>query len=285
VILYPERGVRAEWALLRSLRARRYDAVVDFLSTARSARAVAASGARLRVGVRGRGPRNLLYSKLLPKENSLPLYAAERMVRMLAPLGVDVAGDDLALDLAIGARERAWAAEALAGLGVREDVAPLVVLSAVSRDPCKQWGAERWAAVADALAAAGARVLLTYGPGEADQAECVARAMRYPPLLAPAVARVVELGALYERASLWLGNDGGAMHVAVAAGVPTLAVIRHGRGALWTAPVPAGRHQYVEGAAGDGECRGGIDAIAPDVVIARALRLLGRAADAPVPHG
>ena len=133
VIVYPqEGGVRAEWALLGALRARRYDAVVDFLSTARSARAVWASRARLRIGVHGRGPRNALYTELLPKERALAVYAAERMVRMLAPLGVDVAGDDLSLDLAIAAPERAWAAQVLEGLGARDDRTPLVVISAVS---------------------------------------------------------------------------------------------------------------------------------------------------------
>ena len=93
---------------------------------------------------------------------------------------------------------------------------------------------------------------------------------------------MLQLGALYERAALWLGNDGGAKHVAVAVGTPTLAVIRHGRGALWTAPVPEGRHRFVEGARDGDARRGGIDAVVPDAVAAIALQLLGTAVAARV---
>jgi ADP-heptose:LPS heptosyltransferase len=275
VLVYPAGGARAEWALLRELRARRYDAVVDFLSTARSARAVWASGAPLRVGVRGRGPRNALYTHLTPNERVLRVYAAERMVRMLAPLSVETASSDLALELAIGDAERAWAAEWLEGAAVFDGDAPLVAVSGVSRDARKQWGADRWAAVADALVEAGARVLLTYGPGEAEQAERIAHAMQCAALLGPARTSVRQLGALYERVALWVGNDGGARHVAVAAGAPTLAVMRHGIGALWTEPTPELRHRSIEGAPGDDSGRGGIDAITPDAVAVAALELLG----------
>lgn len=41
---------------------------------------------------------------------------------------------------------------------------------------------------------------------------------------------VRELAALYQRCSLWIGNDGGPKHVAVAAGTPTLTVFRKGTG-------------------------------------------------------
>lgn len=252
-------GVRGEVALCTEIRRRRFDAVVDFHCTPRSARLVWASRSRWRIGVPGRGPRNRLYTQLLPAGRDPHLYAAARFLQMLQPLGV-TSGTDLSLELAPGEPERRWAAEGWERLGLARG-GPVVALSAVARDPCKQWGLERWAAAADALVDSGARVLLTHGPGEDEQVERVVAQMRRPAVRELRPASMRQLAALYERSDLWIGNDGGPKHVAVAAGTPTVAVVRAGRAASWTDPTPAGRHRFAEGEAGAADCRGGIDAI------------------------
>jgi ADP-heptose:LPS heptosyltransferase len=43
-----------------------------------------------------------------------------------------------------------------------------------------------------------------------------------------------ELGALYERCHLWIGNDGGPKHVATAVGCPTVVIIKPGDERFWT---------------------------------------------------
>jgi ADP-heptose:LPS heptosyltransferase len=45
---------------------------------------------------------------------------------------------------------------------------------------------------------------------------------------------VRQLAALYEQCSLWLGNDGGPKHIAVAAGTRTVTVNRRQHGAVWS---------------------------------------------------
>lgn len=92
----------------------------------------------------------------------------------------------------------------------------------------KQWPAERFAAVAAALTAPGAplagRPVVVFGAASE-------RAMAQPLLDAALPGGVVDLvgrtellsaGAALERAALFLGNDSGLMHMAAAAGVPTL---------------------------------------------------------------
>ncbi len=92
----------------------------------------------------------------------------------------------------------------------------------------KQWPAERFAAVAAALTAAGAplagRPVVVFGAASE-------RAMAEPLLCAALPGGVVDLvgrtellvaSAALERAALFLGNDSGLMHMAAAAGVPTL---------------------------------------------------------------
>jgi heptosyltransferase III len=274
------RGGRAELGLWRELRRRRYDASVDFHSVPRTARLTLAAGAPRRLGVRGRGPRNLAYTHLVPKEGP-ELYVAAQKLGVLAPLGVERGGRDLSLEIAIGPGERERAARLWSEQGLEGE--RVVALSAVALQRFKQWGAERWARVGDGLAEAGARVLLTGGPGEEAQVRAVADAMRRPAVHGYGRTTLRELAALYARCALWVGNDGGPKHVAVAAGTPTLTVIRAGLGRGWT-DVKRG-HRYVEGpltpacAHGHGECAaaGCLAAVSPEAVVDRALAMLASA--------
>jgi ADP-heptose:LPS heptosyltransferase len=261
-------GVRGEVGILREVRQRGYDAVVDFHSTPRSARLAWASRAPVRVAVRGRGPRNRLYTHLGPSGHGRTTYMPLRFLELLEPLGVPRATHpDLSLDATIGEEDRAWAAREWVRLGLPEE-GPVVALSAVARDPRKQWGVARWAAVADAIAEAGIPILLTHGPGEEEQERAVAEAMRHAPVRGHAPTTVRQLAALFARCALWLGNDGGPKHLAVAAGVPTVSVIRSGEATVWTDPSPGSPHRFVEGPVPTPDHRGGIDAVTAEQVLA-----------------
>ncbi len=104
---------------------------------------------------------------------------------------------------------------------------PVLVLGATANWTGKVWPAERFAALAAALTApgavlGGARVAVVGGPAEREMAA---------PLLAGLGASAIDLvgtqplavvAAAIARASLYVGNDSGLMHVAAASGVPTL---------------------------------------------------------------
>lgn len=281
VLAWPA-GPRARWTLLLELRRRGYDAVLDFQSHPRTFWIGRATGAPQRIGIRKRGPRNLAYTHLV-RRLAADVYQARQKLTLLAPLGLPVAPGtaDLRLEIAIGIAERARAEEILAAHGLLADP-PVVAVSAVSKLPIKQWGAERWAVVADALADAGAKVLLTSGPGERVQAEAVARLMRNPAVWDYGPTTIPELAALYERCLLWVGNDGGARHVAVAAGIPTLCVIQRGLGSAWTDTSRGSLHRYLEGAEPPPGGGSGITALAPAEVAAAVLDAFAIAARAGV---
>lgn len=103
---------------------------------------------------------------------------------------------------------------------------PLLALGPTANWPGKVWPAGRFAELAGALVRpggplAGARVAVLGGPGEAPIArpiiDGIAGALdlvgRTPILVA---------GAVLARASLFVGNDSGLMHMAAAAGAPTV---------------------------------------------------------------
>jgi heptosyltransferase I len=86
----------------------------------------------------------------------------------------------------------------------------------------KRWPAQRYGAVARALACRGLRSIVNYGPGEdhlaheAEQAsEGAAKAFAFS---------LTELIALTRRAKLFIGGDTGPLHLAAALQVPTVAI-------------------------------------------------------------
>jgi ADP-heptose:LPS heptosyltransferase len=124
---------------------------------------------------------------------------------------------------------RLWLEEAehdAAAALVGED--PFLALGPTANWPGKVWPAERFVAVARALVGAGgplagARIVVLGGAGE----EAVARpVLDGLPGALDLVGRTPLLvaGAVLARAALFVGNDSGLMHMAAAAGAPTVGV-------------------------------------------------------------
>jgi ADP-heptose:LPS heptosyltransferase len=114
-----------------------------------------------------------------------------------------------------------WAQDWLQTQGVGADDV-LVAIHPGTGGPAKLWFADRWASVADALHAQGARVLLTGGPGEETLVAEVASHLRARPLALVGQTTIGQLAALFRRTALVLGVDSGPLHLAAAQGCPTL---------------------------------------------------------------
>lgn len=114
-------------------------------------------------------------------------------------------------------------AESLAGTGTR-----ILALGPTANWRGKEWPIERFAALAEWLTAKGgllpgARVAVLGGPGE-EKAAAPLIASLAPERRLDLVGRLDLLTAfaLLKRCALFIGNDSGLMHIAAAAGVPTL---------------------------------------------------------------
>lgn len=132
-------------------------------------------------------------------------------------------GLDQPIDPRVWLDERARA-DAAAVIG--DDPAPILAVAPVAAIPSKTWPAPRWAELVErALASprfSGWRVMAVGGPGD--------RAAAAPVLAAAGAAGIDAVGRLdilasaaaLSRAALFVGNDSGTMHLAAAAGTPTL---------------------------------------------------------------
>ena len=211
----------ADWALVQRLRAGRFEVCVDLFSGPRSAWLARLSGAPVRYGqsVRGRG-RDWLYTHPIPVEE-VGRHLVLQKLDIVRPV-VGEAPRDVSLELSVDAGERAWAERVLAERGVTSD-RPLVGLFPGGGWGHKCWPAERFAALGDRLADA-AQVLVVGGVRDREACRAVAREMRRPPVLFDGLTSLRQTMALIARTDVFISNDTGPMHVAVALGRPTIAL-------------------------------------------------------------
>jgi lipopolysaccharide export system permease protein len=105
---------------------------------------------------------------------------------------------------------------------------PVLALSPAAAAPFKEWPAERFAEAAAAMTGpgaplAGAVIALFGGPGDEAVTGQVASALPNAQVLDLAGRLdLVEAAACLSKARLFIGNDSGLMHLAAAAGTPTL---------------------------------------------------------------
>jgi ADP-heptose:LPS heptosyltransferase len=100
---------------------------------------------------------------------------------------------------------------------------PIVALAPTANWAPKVWPADRFADVFRTVAPAGAVPVVLGGPGSAEQA-MAAPLLRALPGAVDLVGKLSlpQVAACLERAALFVGNDSGLMHLAAAAGAPTI---------------------------------------------------------------
>lgn len=128
-------------------------------------------------------------------------------------------------------------------LVVPETRKPIVVLHPGASDSRRHWPAARFAAVGDALAAAGAQVVVNGVPAEREVMDAVAAQMKYPcQSLATRGLSLNGLLGLLSRARLLVSNDSGPLHMAAAVGTPTVSIFWCGN-MMTAAPMSSRLHE------------------------------------------
>lgn len=210
-------------SFFRMLRNERYDVAFDCshmhefsLSSGAAARLTAAT---VRVGY-ARGDADLYLTRLveLAPEGTHEMEIHLRLLRAIAPGAALEPAAALAPRWTISSEEARRAAQRWEEWGITEGRAVGVFLG--GRGP-KRWPAERFAAIARAAVAAGHPVVFFGGPAERDALAALPK-VEGSTIAAPLPLR--EFAATMRGCRAVVTADTGPMHVAVAVGVPTVAI-------------------------------------------------------------
>lgn len=219
---------------LLELRKKSFDTVFDFFGNPRSAWACFFSGARHRIGydLKGRG---ILYN-LKIKTDQNPTYAAQSRLDALEILGIK--SQDVGLDFFLSKDSKEFANRFFEEKNTKpKDF--VISVSPTSRRHFNRWFLDRYAELGDWLIEEyNAKIILVWGPGEKAVVEKLSSLMRKEPIISTSTPTLQELGAILKRCDLHVGNDNGTKHIAVAVGLPTLAIFGPPSEVSWTFPDP-----------------------------------------------
>jgi ADP-heptose:LPS heptosyltransferase len=210
---------RAVLDFLRYTQARRFDLALQLHDSGELGNPlVALMGARRTAGYFREGQYRPDSTGFLPWRDDEP--DVERGVRLLAALGVASTGLDLEAPV-LPADLRELVALADEGELPRDSY---VCVHPGAQLQSRRWYPERFAIVADALAARGFRVVVTGTSGEAALARRVVERMRAPAVDLAGRTTLGGLMALIDGARLVVTNDTGVRHIAAARDTPCVAV-------------------------------------------------------------
>jgi heptosyltransferase I len=207
--------------LLSKLRAPRFDAVIDLQGLLRSACLSRLTGSQRRIGyANGREFSTRFYTELhdIPTRS---MHAVDGYLRLCERLGLPRGAEvTFPIPLKDVHRHRVDALISdFAGAG------PFISICPTAKWKTKCWPEESFAALADLLSQhLKARVIFLGAPSETDIVSRIGRLMRHAHLNLCGRLGILEVAALLERSTLYVGNDSGLMHLASATRTKTVAI-------------------------------------------------------------
>ncbi|MDZ7363732.1 MAG: glycosyltransferase family 9 protein [candidate division KSB1 bacterium] len=218
ILILDRQQARAGWKLIRQVRARRYDLVLDLFGNPRSALLTRLSGAPQRVGFRFRVRRHAYNIQVEPRSDRV--HEVEFNLDALRAMEIPVV--TRRLFVAIDAESENFAARFWRENDLENRL--VIGVNASGGWYTKRWPLEAFAQLGGRLQRElNAAVLLLWGPGEHDDVKTITRLMPQPPLLAPP-ANLKQLAALLARLALLVSNDSGPLHLAAAMGTPVAGI-------------------------------------------------------------
>jgi len=257
-----------------------YDLVFDFHGILKSGLIALLSRSQHRVGFEKAFVKEFNYlftnRKISPSDPRLPRVA--RNLELIRPfVSEENIVDKPIIGLTDAHREKARAfIEDKFG-----DHHPLVAVHPGTSRDIKKWSTRSFAMVCDMVSEAlGARVLITWGPGELKEAEEIRSFSQTRPEVNMQTDSLFELAAVLEKCDLMVTVDSGPMHIGSAVGTPVVAIF-----GPTDIQVNAPHWQPREIVSGNMECSPCdencdlakcMDAVTPEEVLAAARNLLGQ---------
>ena len=217
------------WGLLRTIRSKKFDLVVDLQGLFRSALIGKLSGASVVVGfAQGREGSPWLYTHCvelpMPKGQSWRLWnmhAVDRNLAVAKYLGAEWNTPEFCLPC--GEDDRKQVDGWLKSCGVT-DADQLIAIAPLTRQTIKNWPLDRFVKVAQALSKGDNIKILLVGTEDLAVGQIFETALGSRLVNLMGKTRVRQLRAVFDKARLLIANDSAPLHIASARGIPIVTI-------------------------------------------------------------
>ncbi|MFH1269454.1 MAG: lipopolysaccharide heptosyltransferase II [Candidatus Omnitrophota bacterium] len=225
VIIYDKEGKHKSWLgslkFSRKLKKKRFDLALILHPTNRAHLVTFFAGIRRRVGY-DRKLGFLLTDKIKHTKQFGEKNESEYTLDLVRYLGIEP--QEKKLFMPVKAESEAWVEELFKEEGIKKGD-KLLALHPGASCPSKIWPNDRFAEVADRLNEIhGFKVLVISGPKDLALAESVIKHMQSPSINLAGKTSVSQLASVLKRCSLFISNDSGPVHIAVAVGTPVISI-------------------------------------------------------------
>ncbi len=239
-LVAPQTGVVAALKFANVLFKTKYDVVIDFMATPRSA--VMTKLIRANTKIAFDTNRRSFYSQVVAR-GSGDDYIVREKFHLLEAVGI--VGQDVRLMLPWEERDNLVIHEFMAANPRMAQSKRRVILSPTHRRAERKWSMEAWADLAVWLETSeNASVIWSWGPGEQEEVVRVHELAGGAGLLMPKTT-FRELAGFTAACDLFIGNSNGPSHVAVAVNTPSLQLHGPTRAQSWC-PCTS-RHRSIQG--------------------------------------
>jgi heptosyltransferase II len=221
------KGLSGRERLARELRAQKFDIALLLQNAFDAAWITWRAGIPERVGY-ARDGRSLLLTKKIPvpRPGEIPAHEQFYYLELLRRAGwIDSLPGESFVTLDVSEEHRRQAEETLSSLGVRQNVARIAMGAGASYGSAKCWPPERFADFVNRFRLHTDADMILFGTAaEQKVSEAIAAGINGSSFSLVGKTAIAALPALLSRCHLFVGNDSGAMHIAAAVGLPTVAI-------------------------------------------------------------
>jgi heptosyltransferase-2 len=229
VLVYDRKAMGFAWNQARAWRRRKFDLAVLFQNAFEAAAIAFMARIPTRIGY-DTERRGLLLTHSLPvpawknerHESFYYLHIVGEIERLLSGKQTEITAP--CFNLRVSEERKRQASTFLRERGARLNARLTVLCPGSINSRAKRWPAERYAELADRLAAAGSDVALIGSPAELDISNDVCRHARSQPIMLTGETSVAEATAIISIADVLITNDTGPAHIGAALQTPTLVI-------------------------------------------------------------
>lgn len=229
VHVIPRTGLGAQLQFWWWLRSSGFDCVFDLTDGDRSAIMTAITGASLRVGFNNEKRwRGRMYSQCVDAKYG-SMHMIEYHGQVLASMGVSNGLGNPQVFVSV--EHEARAKNVLEKNKLLDS--PWVMIHPGARYWFKAWPTERFAALCDRLMENEFPVVFVGGPNDQTVVDAIQASAKSQPISLVGQTFLLDLAAIMKHCSLFVGNDGGPMHMAAAMGCPVVGLFGPSDPAVW----------------------------------------------------